>query len=54
MIDIILSDEVHKVSADDDLENILRSLVDESNICGICGQDHSFTGKEKIRGLSSK
>jgi hypothetical protein len=49
MIDIILSGEVHKDCDSDDLENILRSLVDENGICRACGQDHSFTGKEKIQ-----
>jgi hypothetical protein len=48
MTSIILSNEVHK-DCDSDLENILRSLVDEHDICMICGHDHSFTGKEKIR-----
>jgi hypothetical protein len=49
MIDIILSGEVHKDYDSDDLENILRSLVDENGICRTCGRDHSFTGKEKIQ-----
>ena len=47
MIDIILSDEVLKDCDSDDLENILRSLVDENSICRICGRDHSFTEKRK-------
>jgi hypothetical protein len=47
MIDIILSDEVHKDCDSDDLEIILRSLVDENGICKTCGCDHSIGGKEK-------
>jgi hypothetical protein len=54
MTDIALSDEVHKDCDSDDLENILRSLVDENGICRTCGHNHSFTGIEKIMGLSSK
>jgi hypothetical protein len=51
MTNTIFSDEVHKDcdSDSDDLESILRSLVDENGICRICGRDHSSTGKEKIR-----
>jgi hypothetical protein len=48
MTNIIYSDEVLKDCDSDDLENILRSLVDENGICRACGQDHSFTGKEKM------
>ena len=46
--------EAHKDSYDDDLGKILASLVDEDGICKTCGQDHSFTKKEKIGVLSSK
>jgi hypothetical protein len=50
MTKIIFSDEVHKVcdSDSDDLENILRTLVDKNGICRTCGCDHSPRGKKKI------
>jgi hypothetical protein len=51
MTNIIFSDEVHKDCDSDDLENILRSLVDQNGICRTCGRDHSLE-KEKIRKLS--
>ena len=38
MTNIIFSDEVHKDCDSDDLENILRSLVDENGICRMCGR----------------
>jgi hypothetical protein len=44
-----LHNEVHKDSDNDDLENILRSLVDENGICRTCGQDHRFTGYSNPR-----
>ena len=50
MIVIILSDEVHKDCDSDDLESILRSLVDQNGICKTCGQDHSL--KVKFDGVT--
>jgi hypothetical protein len=47
MTNAIFSDEVHKDFDANDLENILRSLVDENGICKTCGCDHSIGGKEK-------
>jgi hypothetical protein len=43
MTNIIFSDEVHRDCDSGDLENILRSLVDENGICRTCGHDHGFT-----------
>lgn len=37
-----LGNEVDKDSNNDDLEEILASLVDKNGVCMICGQDHSF------------
>jgi hypothetical protein len=56
MTNIIFSDEVHKDcdAGSDDLENILRSLVDEKGICRICGQDHSLQEKRKSGNASKK
>jgi hypothetical protein len=50
MTNIILSDGVHKDCDSDDLEDILRSLVDENRICKTCGQDHSL--KVKFDGVT--
>lgn len=47
MTNIIFSDEVHKDCDSDDLENILRSLVDEKGFCRICGRNHSLQEKRK-------
>jgi hypothetical protein len=48
MTNPIFSEEVDKDYAAKDLEIILRSLVDENNICRTCGCDHSLRGKYKI------
>lgn len=50
MTNIIFSDEVHKDCDSDDLESILRTLVDKNGICRTCGCDHSPREKRKSVG----
>ena len=43
-----LHNEVHKDCDSDDLESILRTLVDKNGICRTCGCNHSPREKENL------